>query len=248
MGARFTYGSFGPVPPHCASENSISLCTGTDTTLGSSPCRRSSQHAKWRLENLRDHGAYDRCNPALAIEHRCARGAVVYRKAIISLVHLQERCACEPAVDRILHEPTTHKAWVLIWVGERYETIFRLKWRRPNGNAPGSGKGRLQFKRNQFFRAAADPAPDPRRYYLAVGPVLNIEGLPVLGRESHRSGDVPDSDNIGRRLEPRGAMYADHVGLGAPLRLFEISRDAYGRMRQLCKIDTACIGAGLRRK
>ena len=43
-------------------------------------------------------------------------------------------------------------------------------------------------------------------------------------------------------------MYADHVGLGVPLRLIEISRDAYGRMRQLCEIDTRRVGAGLRRK
>jgi hypothetical protein len=43
-------------------------------------------------------------------------------------------------------------------------------------------------------------------------------------------------------------MYAGQAGLRAPLRVIEISRDAYGRMRQLCKIGTACIGAGLRRK
>lgn len=80
---------------------------------------------------------------------------MVYRKAIISFVHFQERCAREPAVGRILHEPTTHKAWVLIWVGERHETIFRPKWCHPNGNAPGGGKRRLQFEHNQFFRIAA---------------------------------------------------------------------------------------------
>ena len=34
MGIRFTSGSFGPGLPHWASENSISLWTGTDTTLG----------------------------------------------------------------------------------------------------------------------------------------------------------------------------------------------------------------------
>ena len=106
----------------------------------------------------------------------------------------------------------------------------------------------MQFEHDQFFRAAAYPALDTSRYYLAVGAVLNIEGLPVLGRESHRSGDVLDSDNIGRRLEPSGAMYADHVGLRVALRLIEISRDTYGRMRQLCDIDARRFGAGLRRK
>ena len=39
--------------------------------IGCSPCRRRSQHAKWRLQNLRDHGANNRCNLSLAIEHRC---------------------------------------------------------------------------------------------------------------------------------------------------------------------------------
>ena len=64
-----------------------------------------------------------------------------------------------------------------------------------------AGNGRLQFEHNQFFRIAVHPALDPSRDQLAVGAVLDIEGLPVLGRESHRSGDVPDSDDIGRRLE-----------------------------------------------
>ena len=43
-------------------------------------------------------------------------------------------------------------------------------------------------------------------------------------------------------------MDADYVGLGAPLRLIEISRDTDGRMRQLCEIDARRFGAGLRRK
>jgi hypothetical protein len=43
-------------------------------------------------------------------------------------------------------------------------------------------------------------------------------------------------------------MYADHVGLRVALRLIEISRDTYGRMRQLCEIDARRFGAGLRRK
>ena len=59
---------------------------------------------------------------------------------------------------------------------------------------------------------------------------------------------MPDSDDFGRGLEPRGAMYADHVGLRVALRLIEISRDTYGRMRQLCEIDARRFGAGLRRK
>jgi hypothetical protein len=43
-------------------------------------------------------------------------------------------------------------------------------------------------------------------------------------------------------------MYADQAGLGVAVRLVEISRDTNRRMRQLCEINTACIGAGLRRK
>ena len=43
-------------------------------------------------------------------------------------------------------------------------------------------------------------------------------------------------------------MYADHVGLRVALRLIEISRDTYGRMRQLCEIDARRFGTGLRRK
>ena len=73
---------------------------------------------------------------------------MVNGKPIISFVHFKKGCACEPAIGHILHEPATHKAWVLIWVGERYETIFRPKWCHPNGNAPRSGKGRLQFEHN----------------------------------------------------------------------------------------------------
>ena len=50
--------------------------------------------------------------------------------------------------------------WAPTWVGEGrtgecYETIFRCKWCLSNCNAPGSGKGCLQFEHNQFFRAAA---------------------------------------------------------------------------------------------
>ena len=115
-----------------------------------------------------------------------------------------------PSIAYCTNRPLT-KAWILIWVGERHETIFRPKWCHPNGNAPGGGKRRLQFEHNQFFRIAAYPALNPSRDQLALGAVLDIEGLPVLGRESHRSNDVPDSDDIGRSLEPRGAMNADHV-------------------------------------
>ena len=106
----------------------------------------------------------------------------------------------------------------------------------------------MQFEHDQFFRAAAYPAPDTSRYYLAVGAVLDFEGFPVLGRKPHPRGDMCDGDNSGRRLEPRGSMYADQAGLGVALRLIEISRDTYGRMRQLCEIDTRRFGAGLRRK
>jgi hypothetical protein len=43
-------------------------------------------------------------------------------------------------------------------------------------------------------------------------------------------------------------MYADQVGLRVALRLIEISRDTYRRMRQLCEIGTRRFGARLRRK
>jgi hypothetical protein len=43
-------------------------------------------------------------------------------------------------------------------------------------------------------------------------------------------------------------MYADQAGLGAAVRLIEISRDTDRRMSQLCEIDTRHFGAGLRRK
>ena len=149
-------------------------------------------------------------------------------KTVISLIHFEEGCACEPAVGRILHEPATHKAWALIWVGERYDAIFRHKRRHPNFDAPGGGNGRLQFEHGQFFRATSHPTLDAGRNELAIGAALDIEGFPVLGREPHRSGDVFDGDNSGRRLKPTGTPYAGQMGMRGPLRVVEISGDAYG--------------------
>ena len=69
MGARFTSGSFRPGTSSLRFGEFHQLVDRHRHDIGCSPCRRSPQYAKWRLENLRDHGADDRCNPALAIEH-----------------------------------------------------------------------------------------------------------------------------------------------------------------------------------
>ena len=61
-----------------------------------------------------------------------------------------------PSVTYCTNRPLT-KAWVLIWVGERYDTVFRYKRCHPNFDAPGCGNGRLQFEHGQFFRCHLPP-------------------------------------------------------------------------------------------
>ena len=91
---------FGPGLPHCASENSISCWTGTETTLGDPHARRNSHFSKWCCENLRDHGADDSRDPALAVKHRRSGSTVVDHEAVIPLIDFKKRGACEPAVVR----------------------------------------------------------------------------------------------------------------------------------------------------
>ena len=62
MGARFTSGSFRPGTSLLRFGKFHQLLHRHGHDIGSSPCRRRSQYAKWRLENLRDHGAMTAAN------------------------------------------------------------------------------------------------------------------------------------------------------------------------------------------
>ena len=66
-----------------------------------------------------------------------------------------------------------------------------------------------------------------------------VDGEPGIG------GDVSDSHNSGGGLEPTGTLDASQIGLRGPLHIVEITRNAYGRVRQLCRIDAGRLSAGM---
>ena len=109
----------------------------------------------------------------------------------------------------------------------------------------GRWKRRSAVQARPIFQRDARQAPDADRNRLTVGTVLEVERFPLLCGKLHPRSNMSGSDNNSRRLEPRSAMYADQVGLRVALRLIEISRDTYGRMRQLCGVNTGCLGASV---
>src|SRR4029077_13712427 len=234
MGARFASGSFRPGTSSLRFGEFHQLMDRHRDDIGGSPWRRNSHFAKWCCESLRDHGADDGRDPALAVKHRRSGSTVVDHEAVITLVDFKKRGACEPTVVRILHEPTRYGTQALVWRGEGHDTIFWRKRRNPDCDASGVGNRRLQFKLGQFFSVATRQAPDANRNRLTVGTVLEFERFPLLCGKLHPGSNVCGGDNSSRRLEPRGSMYADQAGLGVAVGLVEISRDTNRRMRQLC--------------
>ena len=213
--------------------------------IGHSPSCRNAPFAKRRFENLRDDSADDRCDPALAIEHRRSRRTVINGKTVIPVVHFEQRSARKPAFGCVLHEPATYGAQLAIWIGESDEAIFRHERRHSDRNALRRGSWILQFKHGQFFRACAGEALNADRHRVAVSAILNGENLPFPGRKPHRADDMLDGDKRSRRLEPASPLNSDQVGLRLALGIVEISRNAYCRMRQQCGINAARIGARL---
>jgi hypothetical protein len=78
--------------------------------------------------------------------------------------------------------------------------------------------------------------------------VRDLHGFPVLRREPHGISDVPRGDDDGRRQEPGGSAYPDHVRFRAALRVVEITQDTDADMRELRGIGAGRVGVGMGRK
>ena len=139
---------------------------------------------------MRDHGADDSRDPALAVKHRRSGSTVVDHEAVIPLIDFKKGGAREPAVVRVLYEPARHGAWALVRIGERHDTIFWHKRRHPDCDAAGGGNGSLQFKHGQFFSVSAHQAPNADRNRLTVGTIFELKRFPLLCGKLHSGRNV----------------------------------------------------------
>ena len=82
----------------------------------------------WRETNgkhLGEHVTNDSSDAAVAIDHRCSRGAAIDNKPIVALVHFQERCARKPLAGTELNEPPSDEMRETFRVDKRHDLVFR---------------------------------------------------------------------------------------------------------------------------
>src|SRR5262249_425495 len=113
--------------------------------VGHSPCGRDSDFAGGEDETLREYIVDDRDDPALAVDHRCSRRAVIDDKPVVAFVHLEERRAGKLAVIAVLPETAAHETRPAIRIGQRRDLLVRSERRRTDRNAPGGGDRVLQL-------------------------------------------------------------------------------------------------------
>src|SRR5579872_5008540 len=210
--------------------------------IGHTPSRRHPHFVGSPPDALREYVAHDCHNPPVAIDHRCSRRAVIDDQAILALINLQERHACELSILAQLNEPAFDWVQATSGISESHDLLLRQQRLLASCDAAGAGNAMLKFYYRQLLCLGSRYALDACGNELAAISVCDLERLPVFRRELHCRRHVFGGDERRWRQEPTGAAHANEVWARFALDLSEIMHNADGRVRKLGRIDASCVG------
>ena len=119
---------------------------------------------------------------------------MIEHEAVVSVIHLEQRRACELVAVAVLHESTTDDAQATAGIGEAHNRLLGSERLHAEPKALGTGKRGLQFEDGDLFAVTRETL-DADGNRLPAFPCPDLDLLPVLLRELHGRGNMLDGDD-----------------------------------------------------